>query len=309
MEEIITVFTPTYNRANLLPRAYEALRRQSCKKFVWMIIDDGSTDNTEQIVKEMIDHESEFKIQYVKKENGGLHTGYNTAIKYATTELMFNIDSDDWIAENAIQKIVDFWYSQPDRDKFAGIVALDCFESGKIVGRKFPEGRCFNFIDRFISPDAKTYGDCAAVVRTDLYKEVAPMKSFPGEKNFNPDWLLLEIAKKYDLLVMNEPLKCIEYQPTGMSASIFRQYLNSPNSFAEIRKQYLGFEGSSFKFKVRHTIHYVSSCFIAKKGIKETIMGTGMPALCFCCLPLGLLLSLFIRFRVRFNWDRKITNN
>lgn len=306
MKQIVTVFTSTYNRASFLPRAYVALKNQSCKNFIWMIIDDGSTDDTEQVVEGFINEEKEFKIQYIKKENGGLHTGYNTAIEHATTELMFNIDSDDWIAEDVIEKIVSFWIEQPDRENFAGIVGLACYEDGTIIGRKFPNQNSINFIDRFIGPDAKAYGDCAPVIRTDLFREVAPMKCFDGEKNFNPNWMILEISRKYDFLVLNERLKYVEYQSCGMSASIFKQYLNSPNSFAEIRKQYLSFEGSSLKFKIRHTIHYISSCILAKKSAYETIMGTGMPGLCILCIPAGWLLSIYIKLRVKFDLDLKV---
>lgn len=79
--ETLTIFTPTYNRAKFLPRAFEALKRQTLKDFLWMIIDDGSTDNTEEVVQDLLkDTEAGFKIEYVKKENGGLHTGYNKAI-------------------------------------------------------------------------------------------------------------------------------------------------------------------------------------------------------------------------------------
>ena len=79
--ETLTIFTPTYNRAKFLPRAFEALKRQTLKDFLWMIIDDGSTDNTEEVVQDLLkDTEAGFKIEYVKKENGGLHTGNNKAI-------------------------------------------------------------------------------------------------------------------------------------------------------------------------------------------------------------------------------------
>ena len=82
----ITVFTPTYNRANLLKRGYEALKRQSLKDFEWLIVDDGSTDNTREVVNSWIEA-NQIPIRYIYKENGGLHTGYNTAIQNINTEL------------------------------------------------------------------------------------------------------------------------------------------------------------------------------------------------------------------------------
>ena len=85
--ESITVFTPTYNRAGLLGRCYESMKRQTNKDFIWMIIDDGSIDNTKEVVENWIKNEKTFKIQYYYKENGGLHTAYNEAIEHIETEL------------------------------------------------------------------------------------------------------------------------------------------------------------------------------------------------------------------------------
>ena len=108
--ETLTIFTPAYNRAKFLPRAFEALKRQTLKDFIWMIIDDGSTDNTEEVVQEFLkDTNAGFKTEYIKKENGGLHTGYNKAIELAQTELMVCVDSDDYMPDDAVEKILNLW--------------------------------------------------------------------------------------------------------------------------------------------------------------------------------------------------------
>jgi hypothetical protein len=219
---------------------------------------------------------------------------------------MYCIDSDDWIGEDAVKKIISFWSLQSDKASFAGIVGLAFFKNGQIIGSRFPETRSVNLIERMTGLDAKKQGDRAIVVRTDLYKKVAPMQGFEGEKNFNPNYMNLEISREYDFLVMNECLMYKEYQETGMSGNMFKQYLNSPNSFAEIRKQYLSFEDTKLKFRIRHSIHYTSSCILARKGFYETIYGAGHPFLCTVCLPAGFLLSYYIRFRVRTNKGMKI---
>ena len=103
----LTIFTPTYNRAHTLPRTYESLCKQKNKDFVWLIIDDGSSDNTEELVKNWQKENSDFTIEYVKKENGGMHTAHNVAYKNIHTELNMCIDSDDCIAENAVEKILN----------------------------------------------------------------------------------------------------------------------------------------------------------------------------------------------------------
>ena len=95
----LTVFTPAYNRAHTLPRTYESLQKQSCKDFVWLIVDDGSKDQTAKLVKEWQQQEKTFEIRYIYKENGGMHTAHNVAYENIDTELNVCIDSDVGSAE------------------------------------------------------------------------------------------------------------------------------------------------------------------------------------------------------------------
>lgn len=296
MKKALTIFTPAYNRADTLPRLYESLIRQSSFDFCWMVIDDGSIDNTEQLVRSWILNKNLFEIIYIKKENGGLHTAYNCAIENTETELMMCIDSDDYAPDDLVEKVLDFW-SKNGCDKYAGIVGLDCYFDGTIVGDKLPEQKSVNLIDLLIGKYNLVNGDRANVVRTDLYKSVAPQESINGEKNYNPHIMHLKISEKYDFLVMNENLKFIEYQTDGMSNSIFRQYLNSPNSFLEIRRYYLSLPNISFTFKVKNIIHYISSSIHAKKkGIIKNCHYKGLAILLF--LP-GVLFSQYVVYMAK----------
>ena len=110
----LTVFTPAYNRAHTLPRTYESLCRQKCKQFIWMIIDDGSTDNTAELVKGWQSRSNGFPIRYIYKENGGMHTAHNTAYANIDTELNVCIDSDDMLADNAVELILNKWHEVKD---------------------------------------------------------------------------------------------------------------------------------------------------------------------------------------------------
>lgn len=105
----LTIFTPAYNRAYTITRTYESLLKQQCKDFIWMIIDDGSTDNTKELVEKWKNKENGFEICYIYKENGGMHTAHNVAYENIDTELNVCIDSDDCLAENAVQKILEKW--------------------------------------------------------------------------------------------------------------------------------------------------------------------------------------------------------
>ena len=296
MSVTLTIFSPTYNRADTLPRLYESLRRQSSMDFCWMIIDDGSTDNTEQIVSDWKNQDNVFNIIYIKKDNGGLHTGYNCAIEYCNTELMMCIDSDDYAPDDLVEKVIGFWRKYGSNE-YAGIVGLDCYCDGSIIGDKLPNQKSINLIDLLLGKYHIVNGDRANVVRTDLYKSVAPQESINGEKNYNPHIMHLKISENYDFLVMNENLKLVEYQQNGMTDSIFKQYLNSPNSFLAIRKYYLSLPNSSWKFKVKNVIHYISSSIHAKK--KHIIRDCPSKLLCILLIVPGVLFSFYVKHKAK----------
>lgn len=294
----ITVFTPTYNRAELLERCYKSLQRQSNKDFIWFVIDDGSTDKTGELVKKWISDEKNFEIRYYYKENGGLHTAYNEAIAHLETELAVCIDSDDYMPDNAIEIILEFWHKNGS-EEYAGITGLDFdAKTNQNIGGYYPDNqKSINLIDILVGRYPTVYGDKKHVVRSDLYKQVAPMDSFEGEKNFNPHYLHLEISRNYDFLILNQNLCYVDYQETGMTNNMLWQYYNSPNSFAEIRLQYLSFDNNPLSFKVKSCIHYDSSCILAKR--KGFIRKCPNKGIALFCLPFGFALSMLILYKNR----------
>ena len=291
----ITVFTPAYNRADLLGRCFESMKRQTRKDFIWMIIDDGSKDNTREVVESWLREPLDFELQYFYKENGGLHTAYNEAIARIETELCVCIDSDDFMPDDAIEKILAFW-EEHGSDEYAGIVGLDFDLDGQMIGDPLPEQKTVNLIDLHTGKYPIVNGDRTNVVRTELYRKFAPMKVFPGEKNFNPHYMHLQISLEYDFLVLNENLRFVDYQPQGMTNSMLWQYRNSPNSFAEIRKLYLSFPNSPLKYRVRHSVHLASSCFLAGNGLRS-VKESPRKGLALLALPFGWVLSVYIRTR------------
>ncbi|MGO5174433.1 glycosyltransferase family 2 protein [Ruminococcus sp. LCP21S3_E8] len=294
---ILTVFTPAYNRADLLTRCYESMCKQTNKNFIWMIVDDGSTDNTREISESWVKNTKDFQVIYIYKENGGLHTAYNTAIANIDTELCVCIDSDDFMPDNAVELILDFW-EKNGSDKYAGIVGLDFDMDGNVIGDMLPDIKSVNLIGLFTGKYNIVNGDRTNVVRTELYKKYAPMKVFKGEKNFNPHYMHLQISEEYDFLVLNENLRFVDYQETGMTNSMLKQYRSSPNSFAEIRKLYLSFKDTSLKFKIKHSIHLASSCILAKKTM-SSIKDNPYKLLSVIALPFGFALSVFIRMKTK----------
>jgi glycosyltransferase involved in cell wall biosynthesis len=258
----LTVFTPTYNRAHTLPRLYESLCRQTCDDFEWLVIDDGSTDRTADLVQGWIE-EKTIPIKYLYKENGGLYTGYNVAYLTIETELNVCIDSDDAMPPDAVEIILRTW-KERGGEQYAGLIGIDVnLKNGKPIGGYFPDGMtdCY-FYDLYTKRIHR--GDTKQVMRTDLMKGVAPMKGFPGEKNFNPVYLLLQVCDLFPLIVLNHPLCLVEYQKgDSMSRHIWRQYLNSPRSFAKLRLLEMGLKRNTLLNRIRCAIHYCAESMIA----------------------------------------------
>ena len=293
MTEKLTVFTPAYNRAHTLPRAFEALKKQSDKRFVWLIVDDGSTDNTREVVEVFQKEDCGFKIEYVYKENGGMHTAHNLAYKLIKTELNTCIDSDDTIGDEAVGKILDFW-EKNGSDEFAGIVGFDTDFDGNVIGTRFPENLKKTTLGAYYKNGGS--GDKKLVYRTDVVKKFPPYPEYEGEKLVPLGSLYTLIDQDYELLVLDEALCRVEYQPDGSGASIFRQYRQSPKGFAYsriIRMKY----SDSFKERATGAIHYVSSCIFARE--KHFLKKSPKKLLTVLMIPFGVLLNIYIRIKNR----------
>lgn len=290
--KLITVFTPTYNRAGLLHRVYESLVRQTNQQLKWLVIDDGSTDATKEVVEGFI-QEDKIEIAYVYKENGGLHSGYNAAIARLDTELSVCIDSDDWLPDDAIERILKVWAARK-ADGIAGLIGLDYAANGKLIGDHLTDGAIINPIDLLASKTNR--GDKKYVVRTDCYKKVAPMPEFPGEKNFNPHYMILKLSADYRFVAVDAPLCIVDYQPDGMTANQYKQYLNSPKSFAELRRVIMALPNVPTKYLLKTVIHYCSSSQLAHN--RNYIKESPRPLLTVLCTPLGWLLTLYIKKKV-----------
>jgi glycosyltransferase involved in cell wall biosynthesis len=291
---ILTIFTPTYNRAYCLHLGYEALKKQSVKNFKWLIVDDGSTDETKALVNSWIGKEKTFEIEYVYKENGGLHTAYNKAIELMDTELCVCIDSDDYMSDFAVELILDKW-SKDGTDDYAGIIGLDYRLDGTSTGGLLPNVKALFLLDLSIKYNYR--GDTKVVYQTKLLKKVAPQPTFNNEKNFNPIYLMFLVDKQFPLLVLNENLCFVDYQENGMSNALHFQYVNSPNSFAALRKLYMTMPNAPLKYVFRQNIHYVSSSIFAKKG--NFISESPRKILTIFAIPFGLLLYFYLSYSTK----------
>lgn len=296
MGQLITVFTPTYNRKEKIVRCYESLKAQTFRDFEWVVIDDGSTDGTGDIIKKWQEEENAFPIRYFYQEHGGVHVAYNSAVKEADSEIFLGIDSDDWMPENAIERIADIWNGIRDKG-YSGIIALDSFEDGTCVGAPYPEGVTEIYLyENFVK--YKNVGDKKIIQKTEYLKQADPVPIIPGETHGDPTYVMCQMDQFGKTYVTSECFCIVAYHEDGISHNIFHHYKNSPNGFRILRKMFLGFPNRSLGFTLRQYIHYNSSCILSKKiglGFKEA------PSKCGAILtwPLGLLLALLILYKTR----------
>ena len=261
MEKLVTFFTPSYNRAHIVHRCYESLCNQTSFNFKWLIVDDGSTDGTEDLVKKWIAEEKRFEIKYCHKENGGLHTAFNVAVDLADTELFVCFESDDIFTPDAMSIIEKTW-TQIRESNCVGFITLCKDVDGNLIGGLYPDGikTVWYHEHRRIAPGDKQY-----IFRTEALKQVFPMPVFKGEKFFDPKYKFFQLDQIGPLAVTNEIFDIVDYQPGGLTHTMMRQYYNSPNSFAEYRKLYMQLPDRSVAYRYRQNIHYVASCCLAGK--------------------------------------------
>lgn len=289
----ITVFTPAYNRAKTLPRTYSSLVKQDCKDFVWLIVDDGSTDETGELVKKWKQADNGFEIRYIYKENGGMHTVHNTAYENIDTELNVCIDSDDCLAEGAIKKIVLTWQKIKHRG-YAGIIGLDADMEGNIIGKDFPDGLKETTLTGYYA--AGGFGDKKLVYRTDVIKNYPPYPVFPGEKYVALAYKYRLIDQDYRLGVLNDVLCNVEYQDDGSSATMWKQYVKNPKGFAFWRKICMKYPMSKKRLWI-DCIHYVSESIIS--GNKQFIQESPKRIMTVIAIPFGIILSIYTRKKAK----------
>lgn len=290
--ESLTVFTPAYNRAHTLGRTYKSLCAQSNKDFIWMVVDDGSTDHTRQLVESWKKEDCGFQIVYIYKENGGMHTAHNTAYKNITTPLNVCIDSDDTMAPGAVEKILSFWKAHGS-DRYAGIIALDATFDNQVIGKDLGDLQ-ETTVSGYYNHGGT--GDKKLIYRTDIIKQYPPYPVYPGEKYFSLSYKYLLCDQDYKMLVLNEIVCNVEYQPNGSSNTMLYQYKRNPNGWMQWRKIKMRYAVSA-KAKFQNCVHYVSSAILARR--MHFVKESPQKALTLLALPFGVALYIYIQIKTR----------
>ena len=317
---LLTIFTPAYNRAHTIGRTYGSLCRQTSHNFEWLIVDDGSTDGTRQLVRSWISestlHEEDnemsgmskdaqwLPIRYVYQQNQGMHGAHNTAYEHITTELNTCIDSDDYVTDDAVALIENFWtgLSPEAKSRYAGIIALDVDERKKeVIGKRFSSELKSTTLTGYYENGGS--GDKKLIYRTEIIKQTPPYPLFEGERYVGLNYKYILIDQSYELLVLNEPVCIVEYQVDGSSSSMYRQYWNNPRGWVFLRKEEMKLT-HSFKRRVMLNIHYVSSSIICHN--RRFIQESPCKWLTVLCIPLGFLLYQKVRHSVKHQKQMKI---
>lgn len=226
---MISIVTATYNRAHLLPRLYESLQSQENKDFEWVVVDDGSVDNTENLIMEFMG-ENLININYIKKNNGGKHTALNIGIEAARYDYIFFVDSDDILPVNSISVIcdkIDMIKNHKDYNSISGVCGSKAHLNGQLTGTTLNKDLICNYLEfRYLY---NITGDKAEVFKKKVLKEFK-FPEFEGEK-FCPEALVWNrIAQSYNMYFFDDVIYLCEYQQGGLTDKIFKIRKESPNS-------------------------------------------------------------------------------
>lgn len=258
----ITVFTPTYNRAYILHNLYESLKRQAFVEFEWLIIDDGSSDNTENLVKQWIEEKNKFSIRYYRQENTGKCQAINKALELAFGELFFTVDSDDYLTDDALEKIDQWEKMLPQDKKYCGVAGNLGFSKNETINPLF-EGCSLdkNLLARYSYEENGQKvlgGERAFVFYTDVHRKYLYPK-FSGEKFMTEAvaWNRMA-ADGYFMRFYNDIIWIFEYKDDGLTKAGNKLFLNNPHGYGLWLREKAKFENETLKEKLR--MYYTFTC-------------------------------------------------
>lgn len=239
----ITVFTPTYNRAYIIETLYRSLQRQSYTDFEWLIVDDGSSDDTEELFARWSEEENPFPIRYYKQENGGKCRAINRGLELAQGELFFTVDSDDYLTDDALEKVACWEGELPKDQKYCGYVGNRGTTPDSTPNRLFDGGYLDGTaLDRYGVVD----GERAFVFYTEIHRKY-PYPEFPGEKFLTEavTWDLMA-HDGYRMRFYNDIIWIWEYKDDGLTKAGYKVFLDNPQGTALFFRQKADFLHYSF---------------------------------------------------------------
>ena len=281
----LAIVTPTYNREKLLRRTFESLQRQTNKNFVWYIIDDGSVDNTEKLVKSF---DADFKIIYKKKKNGGKHTALNYIIPKVKESFLLILDSDDFLTENCCDVILEK-LNNIKEDNICGISFLKGSDENNFVGKPYTKD---GIVDSFVNQryNKRTIGDKAEVFRTDILQQY-PFAVFENERFTSEAQVWCQISGKYKMIFYNQIIYICEYQVGGLSDNVRKTLYKNPKGACACYKQLTTMQFNLIN-RCKYTLLYTAHGLIAHYSLRHLLKNSGDKLLFVLLLPLSFVLKL-----------------
>ena len=265
--EDICIFTPTYNRAHTLILLFESLVGQNSQRFYWLVVDDGSTDETEALIKRF-SLASPFRVVYVKQENGGKQRAYNTGVEHCESELFFCVDSDDVLVPSAVETILNAWEAYRADASVAGLVGLCGRDENTPLGTGMPQSSgTITFWDLYYKKGHK--GDSAVVHRTDVLRRY-PFFVAEGEKFMAEPYVYHQIDQEYVLGIVDAVLIVREYLKDGYTYNIRRITKQNPVGYRILKRMYIEYSDTLY-LKFYNSILYLVGCRLSgmKGGVKS----------------------------------------
>lgn len=244
----VTLFTATYNRGYILETLYRSVQRQTMRDFEWLIVDDGSSDDTEQLVKQWIKESNDFPIRYYKQENSGKCRAINKGMSLANGKLFFVVDSDDYLTDDALEKIVSWERHLPKGARYCG-VAGNLGTSEKETTNTMFTGGFYDgsLLDRYSNVD----GERAMAFYTTIHRRY-PYPSFDGEKFMTEAIAYNRMAHdEYKMRFFNDIICIYEYLDDGLTKAGNAIFLKNPKGYGLWLREKAEFRGVSFKDKFR----------------------------------------------------------
>lgn len=270
MMETITILTPTYNRAGLLKRLYDSLLRQTCQDFVWFVIDDGSVDDTCQVIHSF-QNENKISVLYQKQENGGKHRALNMGISQIKTPLTFIVDSDDFLPIDAIEIILQYHDKYKKTENLCGYSFLRCYENGTVNTSYFKKNEEIATY-REVRVNGNIGGDKAEVFFTDILKKY-PFPEYEGETFLPEDLVWMQLSGPYKMVHINKCIYISEYLDGGLTKTGRAIKIYSPFGMMRRSQVYLEDDKVCLKVKIKMMLLYLVYGKFANKSARQLIKG------------------------------------